>query len=41
VGWQVGFGETEAAVWFVRSSGAPVLSTGSKMTVAGRLFDVL
>ena len=41
VGWQVGFGETEAAVWFVRPSGAPVLSTGSKMTVAGRLFDVL
>jgi len=41
VGWQVGFGETEAAVWFVRSSGAPVLSTGSKMTVAGHLFDVL
>ena len=41
VGWQVGFGETEAAVWFVRSSGAPVLSTGSKQTVAGRLLDVL
>jgi len=41
VGWQVGFGETEAAVWFVRPSGAPVLSTGSKLTVAGRLFDVL
>ena len=41
VGWRVGFGETEAAVWFVRSSGAPVLSTGSKQTVAGRLLDVL
>jgi phosphopantothenoylcysteine decarboxylase/phosphopantothenate--cysteine ligase len=41
VGWQVGFGETETAVWFIQRSGAPVLSTGSKMTVAGRLFDVL
>jgi len=41
VGWQVGFGETETAVWFIQRSGAPILSTGSKMTVAGRLFDVL
>ena len=41
VGWQVGFGETETAVWFIQRSGAPVLSTGSKMTVAGHLFDVL
>jgi len=41
VGDQVGFGETETAVWIVQRSGAPVLSTGSKMTVAGRLFDVL
>jgi len=28
-------------VWFIQRSGAPILSTGSKMTVAGRLFDVL
>lgn len=41
VGEQVGFGETETAVWIVQRSGAPVLSTGSKMTVAGHLFDVL
>jgi phosphopantothenoylcysteine decarboxylase/phosphopantothenate--cysteine ligase len=41
VGEQVGFGETETAVWIVQRSGAPVLSTGSKMTVAGRVFDVL
>lgn len=41
VGHQLGFGETETAVWIVQRSGAPVLSTGSKMTVAGHLFDVL
>lgn len=41
VGDNVGFGETETAVWFVQRSGAPVLSTGSKPTVAGHLFDVL
>lgn len=41
VGDGVGFGQTETAVWFVQRSGAPVLSTGSKTTVAGRLFDVL
>ena len=41
VGEQVGFGPTETAVWIVQRSGAPVLSTGSKLTVAGHLFDVL
>jgi phosphopantothenoylcysteine decarboxylase / phosphopantothenate---cysteine ligase len=41
VGNKLGFGETDTAVWFVQRSGAPVLSTGSKMTVAGHLFDVL
>lgn len=41
VGEQVGFGETETAVWFIQRSGAPVLSTGSKLTVAGHLFEVL
>jgi len=41
VGDKLGFGETETAVWFVQRSGAPVLSTGSKLTVAGHLFDVL
>ena len=41
VGEQVGFGTTETAVWIVQRSGAPVLSTGSKLTVAGHLFDVL
>jgi phosphopantothenoylcysteine decarboxylase/phosphopantothenate--cysteine ligase len=41
VGDQIGFGETETAVWIVQRSGAPVLSTGSKQTVAGRLFEVL
>jgi len=38
---KLGFGETDTAVWFVQRSGAPVLSTGSKLTVAGHLFDVL
>ena len=41
VGDKLGFGETETAVWFIQHSGAPVLSTGSKLTVAGHLFDVL
>jgi len=41
VGEQVGFGQTDTAVWIVQRSGAPVLSTGSKLTVAGHLFDVL
>ena len=41
VGEQLGFGVTETAVWIIQRSGAPVLSTGSKMTVAGRLLDVL
>ena len=41
VGDRLGFGETDTAVWFVQHSGAPVLSTGSKLTVAGHLFDVL
>ena len=41
VGDQLGFGETDTAVVVVQRSGAPVLSTGSKLTVAGRLFDVL
>ena len=41
VGDKLGFGETDTAVWFVQHSGAPVLSTGSKLTVAGHLFDVL
>ena len=41
VGDKLGFGETDTAVWFVQRSGAPVLSTGSKLTVAGHLFDVL
>jgi phosphopantothenoylcysteine decarboxylase/phosphopantothenate--cysteine ligase len=41
VGHQVGFGETDTVAWFVQRSGAPVLSTGSKPTVAGHLFDVL
>jgi phosphopantothenoylcysteine decarboxylase/phosphopantothenate--cysteine ligase len=41
VGEHVGFGETETAVWVVQRSGAPVLSTGSKLTVAGHLLDVL
>lgn len=41
VGNGVGFGETDTAVWFIQQSGAPVLSTGSKMTVAGHLFSVL
>ncbi len=41
VGHGLGFGKTETAVWFVRRSGAPVLSTGSKMSVAGHLLDVL
>jgi len=41
VGNKLGFGETDTAVWFVQRSGAPVLSTGSKLTVAGHLFDVL
>ena len=41
VGDTIGFGETETAVWIVQRSGAPVLSTGSKMTVAGQLLDVL
>jgi phosphopantothenoylcysteine decarboxylase/phosphopantothenate--cysteine ligase len=41
VGDQIGFGETDTAVAIVQRSGAPVLSTGSKLTVAGRLLDVL
>lgn len=41
VGPALGFGETETAVWIIQRSGAPVLSTGSKTTVAGRLIDVL
>jgi phosphopantothenoylcysteine decarboxylase/phosphopantothenate--cysteine ligase len=41
VGNKLGFGEADTAVWFVQRSGAPVLSTGSKLTVAGHLFDVL
>jgi len=41
VGDKLGFGQTDTAVWFVQRSGAPVLSTGSKLTVAGHLFDVL
>jgi Phosphopantothenoylcysteine synthetase/decarboxylase len=41
VGEKVGFGQTDTAVWIVQRSGAPVLSTGSKLTVAGHLFDVL
>jgi phosphopantothenoylcysteine decarboxylase / phosphopantothenate---cysteine ligase len=41
VGHQLGFGQTDTAVWIVQHSGAPVLSTGSKMTVAGHLLDVL
>lgn len=41
VGDQLGFGQTDTAVWFVQRSGAPVLSTGSKLTVAGHLLDVL
>lgn len=41
VGFGLGFGQTETAVWFIRRSGAPVLSTGTKNTVAGHLLDVL
>ncbi len=41
VGPELGFGETETAVWIIQRSGAPVLSTGSKQAVAGHLFDVL
>ena len=41
VGDGLGFGQTETAVWIIQRSGAPVLSTGSKQTVAGHLFDVL
>ena len=41
VGEQVGFGESETAVWFIQRSGAPVLSTGSKFVIAGHLFEVL
>lgn len=41
VGPTLGFGETETAVWIIQRSGAPVLSTGSKTAVAGRLIDVL
>ena len=41
VGDGLGFGQTETAVWIIQRSGAPVLSTGSKQSVAGHLFDVL
>lgn len=41
VGDQLGFGQADSAVWFVQRSGAPVLSTGSKLTIAGHLLDVL
>lgn len=41
VGPALGFGQTETAVWIIQRSGAPVLSTGSKTTVAGHLIDVL
>ena len=41
VGAGLGFGQTETAVWIIQRSGAPVLSTGSKQSVAGHLLDVL
>lgn len=41
VGPALGFGPTETAVWIVQRSGAPVLLTGSKHTVAGQLIEAL